>query len=219
MLNGNFINNQEDYSMNSFNEFNNNTSDFNNNLDTNDSNNHIQENNFDYMNNANFNNPIVDNNEPVNSYYDNQGELFNQPLNIIDIPNNNINDSSMETSNENDLVNDEPMNMPIDNPFDDPYENILFAKPVPIESIKENEIDVKDNVEVVDSNSDIEINNTNENGYISLEPEKTIFDTRGAVLELKKTTDQIKRNNINIDTEEIDYDDYYEIIIRIKKDA
>ncbi len=64
---------------------------------------------------------------------------------------------------------------------------------------------------------EVKEDNKNNNQYISLEPVKTIFDTRGAVLELKKTTDAIKQNNISIDTEEIEFDDYYQITIKIKK--
>ena len=41
--------------------------------------------------------------------------------------------------------------------------------------------------------------------------------TRDAVLELKKTTDRIKQNHIDIETEEIDFDDVYQITIKIKK--
>ena len=55
------------------------------------------------------------------------------------------------------------------------------------------------------------------NEYISLEHERTLFTTRDAVLELKKTTDRIKQDGINLDSEEIDFDDYYQIIIKIKK--
>lgn len=160
--------------------------------------------------------PIKD----INDYTANQGGLFNQPLNIVDVPKTdyyqpeiNAVDNYNETSLENSSLEEKE---PFDNPFDDPYENILFAKPVAV-SFDENE--PSEDVEVID-NSDSNLDNqeeVEENKYISLEPKKTIFDVNGAVLELKKTTDAIKLNNINIDTEEIDFDDYYQIVIKIKK--
>ena len=53
--------------------------------------------------------------------------------------------------------------------------------------------------------------------YIKLEDDITIHNTHDAVLELKKTTDKIKQNNIDIETEEIEFDDVYQITIKIKK--
>lgn len=81
------------------------------------------------------------------------------------------------------------------------------------------DIETKENSESQDTSedSDNEEDNQKKDDYIHLEPEKTIFDARGAVYELKKTTDAIKQNNINIDTEEIEFDDYYQITIKIKK--
>ena len=89
------------------------------------------------------------------------------------------------------------------------------------ESTSESEEETED----TDRNQENEKNNESKtetdtqknDDYIHIEPEKTIFDARGAVYELKKTTDAIKQNNINIDTEEIEFDDYYQITIKIKK--
>ena len=55
------------------------------------------------------------------------------------------------------------------------------------------------------------------NDYINLDPVYTIKTPLDAVMELKKTTDAIKQNKIDIETEEIDFDDVYQIVIKIKK--
>ena len=167
-------------------------------------------------------------NSPINDYNinDNQGNLFNQPLNIVDVSQNNINNYNEDSSNN---LNDYSLNennkdfafdnenKVNDNPFDDAYENILFAKPVPVEPLnsEENTISSSDNSENNMNISDESVLPKNE--YISLEHERTLFTTRDAVLELKKTTDRIKQDGINLDSEEIDFDNYYQIIIKIKK--
>ncbi len=167
-------------------------------------------------------------NSPINDYNinDNQGNLFNQPLNIVDVSQNNINNYNEDSSNN---LNDYSLNennkdfafdnenKVNDNPFDDAYENILFAKPVPVEPLnsEENTISSSDNSDNNMNISDESVLPKNE--YISLEHERTLFTTRDAVLELKKTTDRIKQDGINLDSEEIDFDDYYQIIIKIKK--
>ena len=167
-------------------------------------------------------------NSPINDYNinDNQGNLFNQPLNIVDVsqnninnynedPSNNLNDYSLNENNKDFAFDNE--NKVNDNPFDDAYENILFAKPVPVEPLnsEENTISSSDNSDNNMNISDESVLPKNE--YISLEHERTLFTTRDAVLELKKTTDRIKQDGINLDSEEIDFDDYYQIIIKIKK--
>ncbi len=181
----------------------------------------------DFNNFSNFK-PIQDINNSFNyNQSDNQGSLFNQPLNIVDVPNKQINSNyqssvnNFEDSQQEDQIENE--NSSFDNPFDDAYENILFAKPVPVqeETSIENEPKVKDEVEVIGedatSNEVISEDQKDKNQYIDLEPVRTIFDARGAVLELKKTTDRIKAEGMNMESEEIDYDDYYQIIIKIKK--
>ena len=246
-----FINNQDEYTnMNSFNQnsFDPNVNTYNdsyNNLETNQNNNFMNS-NFDFNNksNNNLNNIETRYDEPINdlnglpSYNDNQGDLFNQPLNLVDVPKtnydyqDNYNPNNIDTkptelnslveNNQNNLENNTEEKETFDNPFDDPYENILFAKPVPIKTEDDENEEVKEvseDVEVIGENEtqNMEIKEE-KNQYISLDPQQTIFDTRGAVLELKKTTDRIKQNKINIETEEIDFDDYYQIIIKIKKD-
>ena len=141
-------------------------------------------------------------NQPMTNNYmpnDNQGNLFNQPLNIVDVP---------ETKKEE--IKEEAF----DNPFDDAYENILFAKPVPVNP-QSTQTETPAPQESNDSNSDN--NDDNSENYISIDHQRTLFSTRDAVLELKKTTDRIKADGINLDSEEIDFDDYYQIIIKIKK--
>lgn len=190
--------------------------------------------NFSYQDNQNYKSNQVNNGyeQPMNdfnfsSFSQNQGGLFNQPLNIVEVP--------KQASQENYSPKEEPVSKGItleqeiadekkeresfDNPLDDPYENILFAKPVPIQIEEEKE--EHEDIELIDEDvegkfTDIK-EEVKENQYISLEPEKTIFDVKGAVLELKKTTDNIKSNGFNIETEEINFDDVYQIIIKIKK--
>lgn len=166
-------------------------------------------------------------NTPIST--SNQGDLFNQPLNIVNVP-NQITEEKEDMPEDNYQDN----NKQFDNPFDDAYENILFAKPVPvnpqstsnepiatgnIDNNNSNSIDNNDNNDNYDntSNSNNETTNENSNNYVSINHQRTLFSTRDAVLELKKTTDRIKEDGINLDSEEIDFDDYYQIIIKIKK--
>ncbi len=169
-------------------------------------------------------------NTPIST--SNQGDLFNQPLNIVNVP-NQITEEKEDMPEDNYQDN----NKQFDNPFDDAYENILFAKPVPvnpqstsneqvatgnIDNNNSNSIDNNDNYDNYDNydntnNSNNETTNENSNNYVSIDHQRTLFSTRDAVLELKKTTDRIKEDGINLDSEEIDFDDYYQIIIKIKK--
>lgn len=148
-------------------------------------------------------------NTPINT--NNQGDLFNQPLNIVNVPN-------QMSEEKKDMPEDsyQDNNKQFDNPFDDAYENILFAKPVPVEPI----VDTQEEVKPIDNaTNDIKSNQIDDssNNYVSIDHQRTLFSTRDAVLELKKTTDRIKEDGINLDSEEIDFDDYYQIIIKIKK--
>ena len=192
---------------------------------------------FDNFNN--YQKPIDDFDNFNNNYPANQGSLFNQPLNIVDVPkNNNImetngdNTSSYEDDNvnlnkednsyeENSNFSQEDMENENDSHL--PYENILFAKPVPINpEEQEGSSTNSEDVEVIDEESNSqepeENKDKSKNEYINIDHVRTIFTTRDAVLELKKTTDRIKQDGINIDTEEIDFDDIYQIIIKIKKE-
>ena len=155
-----------------------------------------------------LNQPIVDQNYNASN---NQGDLFNQPLNIVDVPKNRTVDDSVSSNLPSEFQQEEVN----DNPFDDAYENILFAKPVPIEQEDYNENNnAESNQEIYNPTS---MDDSKSNEYISLEHERTLFSARDAVYELKKTTDRIKQDGINLDSEEIDFDDYYQIIIKIKK--
>ena len=117
--------------------------------------------------------------------------------------------------------------------FEKPDDNseTSFEKPISIEdkemtSFEEKELEENDkeeenhnlssNIEVIGEN-DIPIP-TNNQEYINIDNEITIHNTHDAVMELKKTTDKIKSNNIDIDTEEIEFDDIYQITIKIKKE-
>lgn len=155
-----------------------------------------------------LNQPIVDQNYNASN---NQGDLFNQPLNIVDVPKNRTVDDSVSSNLPSEFQQEEVN----DNPFDDAYENILFAKPVPIEQEDYNENNNTESNQEIDNPTSMDDSKSNE--YISLEHERTLFSARDAVYELKKTTDRIKQDGINLDSEEIDFDDYYQIIIKIKK--
>ncbi len=254
-INNSFSNQEQDFGMNNFinqNNFGSNMNDFSTKDNVNTMNNVVGMNNFN-------NNPINDfsfpeqnpdnNNFSAINFNSNQGSLFNQPLNIVNVPNNMNNFNTPDPPKEEPKFEDnyqessQEENEKFDNPFDDAYEDILNAKPVsinqeepkeeePAESETEEKEKVKtedtEEVEVIgaepsneteDNKEDTTSNSNQEkkNDYIVLDPVKTIFDARGAVYELKKTTDAIKQNNINIDTEEIEFDDYYQITIKIKK--
>ncbi len=276
------VNNQQFNDINSTNQNPNFESNFqlNNGFDrfSNDNNSYFDNNLYNTMDNNNrdismnrmseYNNvsnfvPEFDGNNPNTvsfngDTYDNNGGLFNQPLNIVDIPRNTQVEYNQESNieNNNSLKFDNKEESEIgslenrnENPFDDQYENILFAKPVPLTEDEEEQSDINqiesttdtqkedDNKEINDvqleeKNSDIEIigeiepkeeivsdslKENEKNEYISLEPTITIKNTNDAVLELKKTTDKIKQNGIDIETEEIDFDDVYQITIKIKK--
>ena len=155
-----------------------------------------------------LNQPIVDQSYNASN---NQGDLFNQPLNIVDVPKNRTVDDSVSSNLPSEFQQEEVN----DNPFDDAYENILFAKPVPIEQEDYNENNNAESNQEIDNPTSMDDSKSNE--YISLEHERTLFSARDAVYELKKTTDRIKQDGINLDSEEIDFDDYYQIIIKIKK--
>ena len=266
--NNNF-NDQNEFNSNITNSFgmgnnydmNNNT--FNNNYDINNMN---GMNNHHNLNSQTMNNQM----NPMNNYQDNtisnyngnfgsdanmnqpnQGGLFNQPLNIVGVPQNNYNQmNNIETPIENNELHnmeEEPKN---ETHIDDNYmfsnpnlpkeemeettepieipqessEQPEFTQPEPIEQpipdievIGEGEIPVSpvEQPNEVPATQEETVNNSND--YIRLDPTYTINSTMDAVLELKKTTDKIKQNNIDIETEEIHFDDVYQITIKIKK--
>ena len=190
--------------------------------------------NYDFSNNVNTSvnsyQESMNNNQQLTNLAPNQGNLFNQPLNIVDVRNTlptpsvetHVEDRNQEPiepelSIEQEIAKEQKERTSFDNPLDDQYENILFAKPVPIQ-LDEPSIDVDgDDIEVIDEEVS-ESMEKEENKYISLDQEQTIFDVRGAILELKKTTDVIKSNGFDIETEEINFDDVYQIVIKIKKE-
>ncbi len=270
----NFSSQEQDFGMNSFinqNNFDSNPNDYSANNNVNTMNNVVGMDNFNNtpINDFSFPNQNNNNFSAIN-FNANQGGLFNQPLNIVNVPNNNNNtnsnnnnDDSNKNNNDNNniinnneppkkdsIYNEQPEEEPKeekeqdDNPFDDEYKDILNAKPVSVqkeeteekeqekesEPTEDKEVEApkeeeEDEVEVIGadiqseekSSSDEVKEEQSKNDYIVLDPVKTIYDARGAVYELKKTTDAIKQNNINIDTEEIEFDDYYQITIKIKK--
>ena len=206
----NMMNQSNNFSHPNYNDnINNKFNDYGNNM-MNQSNNYNQQNYSDNINN-NFNdygNNMMNQNNNYNSNYnsDRDGNLFNQPLNLVGVDNSVPNDNYV-------------------NPFNEPYDNNLFDQQMSIDDNVNDDTNTSNNqdIEIIDEgDSDNIISdsaaNVNQDEYIKLDPEQTIYDTRGAVLELKKTTDVIKQNHIPIETEEIDYDDYYQITIKIKKE-
>ena len=232
-LNNNYMNNQNGMSNNMNNNM---GSNFYNNMWNNNLNPMTQPMNNNPMNSSNFNNynnsPIdfsQNINPEVNMYQPNQGGLFRQPLNIVDVPNNNY------VPLENNTYEEQPSNIENDN-------YMLNNQPLPSEEFEENELNEQlNNVEPKEETNIPEIEvigettkedevkeentvqddetkeETKQNDYINLDPVYTINSTMDAVLELKKTTDRIKQNHIDIETEEIDFDDVYQITIKIKK--
>lgn len=270
------FNNQNDFSSNSnnFNDnFGNNGSEFTGNDFSGQNFNDDFSNNFSNSNNnfpiPNSNGPINDFSFPNNNSNNNfstgnmsgrQGGLFNEPLNIVDVSNNNAN-FDMQSNDNYDMQDtntnkpnyfdfSKPISNDMNNNFNDNTNDTNNINSNNNASLEENysrednynssdnynskednwtsftdtvpNIDTSskpkemDDVEIIDSVND-NSNNASKKDYIRLDPVMTIFDTKGAVLELKKTTDRIKQNNIRIDTEEIEFDDYYQIVIKIKK--
>jgi len=164
-----------------------------------------------YNGNQNNYQPIPDFNSQIPNYnmsnIPNQGQLFERPLNIVDVKQNNIPNPEENTS------------------FEVPGGNELFDQTINLDENIPEEPKVEDKIEDPiheEENSDIEVIGENEtdspkNEYVSLDPVTTIHSTMEAVYELKKTTDKIKENKIPIETEEIDYGDVYQITIKLKK--
>lgn len=142
------------------------------------------------------------------------------PVPPVEIPNeNNMNDFSFEQSIEKPKENDS---------FEQPDNSSIPNEEVPIEESKS--VDEDNSIEESRTLPDIEVIGDNEipiptgeskekeQEYIRLDEEVTIHNAHDAVLELKKTTDKIKQNHISIDTEEVEFDDVYQITIKIKKE-
>ena len=129
-------------------------------------------------------------------------------------------------------IEEKPMEQPISIPEEKPInEQSNKNEDISVEETKEeqNEIELPKeeissslpDIEVID-NSEIPLptneSSEQEQEYIHLDDEITIHNAYDAVLELKKTTDKIKQNHIDIDTEEVEFDDVYQITIKIKKE-
>ncbi len=247
-VSGNFANMDNSNNMNNFNNMDSSNNYLNNNY-LNNSYNSSENNNFNnnYFQSSNMQIPdmkIPDENNFSQNINErtNQGSLFNQPLNIVNVPSNNLSDdfntpnTDFETTpqefDSNNFANYEEDDM-------NSLNSLLSVPAVPIEPTNDLDNEVEPNTDTVsNSNDDLEVIDENpsnqdnhqedavlnnskaidtKNDYVTLEPVQTIFDVKGAILELKKTTDAIKQNKINIDTEEIEFDDYYQITIKIKK--
>ena len=97
-------------------------------------------------------------------------------------------------------------------------------KHVQNETVEEKEVEENHSIPDIEVIGDSEIpiptteSEEEKQDYISLDEEVTIHNVLDAVHELKKTTDKIKQNHIDIDTEEVEFDDMYQITIKIKKE-
>ncbi len=169
---------------------------------------------------------------------------FEKPVEMP-VENNNYT-QPIETPNQQPIEEknqfEQPIEMPNENNiFAQPIENstqlnqtleeknqIEKSIDMPVEEVPQTEIETPINestsipdIEVIDSN-EIPISTTEseeeKQDYISLDEVVTIHNVHDAVLELKKTTDRIKQNHIDIDTEEVEFDDMYQITIKIKKE-
>ena len=182
--------------------------------------------------------------ENVENNYSNPigGNLFNQPLNIVgpygtpQMSDGNINSPSpVSPTVEERQISKKDIMSPI-SPEEIPVEKSLLEQSVdtytPNEEKKEEvtSSEMETPAEETNTISDIEVIDdvdipvpTNESeeskqDYISLDEKVTIHNVHDAVLELKKVTDKIKQNHIDIDTEEVEFDDVYQITIKIKKE-
>ena len=203
---------------------------------------------FNPYNNTNNYNPPMNNGF---GYGQNQGDMFNQPLNIVDVE-KDINPNELENnveSEENKEISSNGYDIPETELYKNSYdtkeekvdleentnlkkeeieenpklpeeENSEYEETKPIDEnpeLSENPVAEINDKEEENKEADIEVIGNNKDDYIRIDPVYTINSTQDAVLELKKTTDLIKQNKIDIETEEIDYDDYYQITIKIKK--
>ena len=207
--------------------------------------NNMNNNNSMNMNNQ-FNNPNMQGNSIPDfgmqtniNMNPNNGSLFNQPLNIVgsygmeetpkEMPNTEQNQSLNNEFNSNNMVSNTPINNTMDikpeqnnSVLSNEMESTKIETPIETSSPEANVTNNIPDLEIIgDVNPSVQNNKSqieNKNEYIRLEEEITIHNVKDAVMELKKTTDKIKQNHINIETEEIDFDDVYQITIKIKKE-
>ena len=172
---------------------------------------------------------VINNNEmpPYNSSAPNmqQNSLNNMDSNIPQNSQESVATSSMET-NSNVATNVDYNNMQMDNSMTDmnPQDSYnLNEVNTGVENNSNTDINSNSNMNNVQPSTSIESQNevpsefVNKDDYIRLDPVYTINSPTEAVLELKKTTDKIKQNKIDIETEEIDFGDVYQITIKIRK--
>ena len=130
--------------------------------------------------------------------YDNNNQFVEEENNNLDnIPSIPVNENSFNTPN---VVND---NMYLNNDFGDFKDNNVVINDVnpPITSDFSNNSYIENNPNFVDVSQNIVIDNANE-----------------IINKLKVVVDDIKQNSkFKIDTDEIDYDDMYQITIKIDK--
>ena len=174
-------------------------------------------------------NNIPDFGMPKSNMNPNNGGLFNQPLNIVETDRQYEQEEKTNEMNNNMSMNSNSQSNELNNPFMNSNQQIISSNqnsnieapnteaPLPTEPVQ-----TVPDIEVI---GDFDVPNKDEapkeepkNDYIRLEQEITIHNVHDAVMELKKTTDKIKQNHINIETEEIDFDDVYQITIKIKKE-
>lgn len=152
--------------------------------------------------------PVENNNytQPIETPTQQPIEEKNQYEQSIEMPTEN---DSFEKSDDMSMPNDQKEEISVEEPKmeDDNNLNEVSNSIPDIEVIGDSEIPIPTG-EQKENNQD----------YIRLDEEVTIHNVLDAVHELKKTTDKIKQNHIDIDTEEVEFDDMYQITIKIKKE-
>ena len=134
-------------------------------------------------------------------------DMMSQPVNISqeDTMEYNFDFSSEDNNNNTETTEFNPI-IPVTDTVETSMTNNLDDIPSP-ESYISNE----------KTEDPYEAPKTQKDDYIRLEAVSTINTPMDALTELKKTTDRIKQGNLDIETEEIDFDDVYQITIKIKK--
>lgn len=170
--------------------------------------------------------------------------MYNQPMNQLEAMQHidttvNSFEKPVEMPVENNNYTqpiETPTQQPIEekNQFEQPIEMPAESAEIPLEvpqdkhvqneTVEEKEVEETHSIPDIEVIGDSEIpiptgeQEENKQDYIRLDEEVTIHNVHDAVLELKKTTDRIKQNHIDIDTEEVEFDDMYQITIKIKKE-
>lgn len=139
--------------------------------------------------------------------------------------NQNYNEQPVSMPNETKEENFKPSEIEIEKPIeqassDEKEDSSEEEVSKDIETSEEKTTPIPDIEVIGDSEIPIptEDSSEKEQNYIKLDEEISIHNTLDALAELKTVINKIKKSQIDIDTEEIDFDDIYQITIKIKKE-